>query len=81
MKNVEIIEKLVDDKKKLDLEISKKIIGQHNIIDYLFTGLLCSGHILLEGVPGLGKTLLIKTLADVMDLSFNRIKFTPDLMP
>ena len=81
MKNVEIIEQLVQDKKKLDLEISKKIIGQHNIIDYLFTGLLCSGHILLEGVPGLAKTLLIKTLSETLDLNFNRIQFTPDLMP
>ena len=57
------------------------IIGQNNIIDYLFTGLLCSGRILIEGVPGLAKTLLIKTLSDSMDLSFNRIQFTPDLMP
>jgi len=81
MKNIEIIENLVADKKKLDQEISKKIIGQSNIIDYLFTGLLCSGHILLEGVPGLAKTLLIKTLSETLDLNFNRIQFTPDLMP
>ena len=81
MKNIEIIENLVNDKKKLDQEISKKIIGQSNIIDYLFTGLLCSGHILLEGVPGLAKTLLIKTLSETLDLNFNRIQFTPDLMP
>ena len=81
MKNIEIIENLVSDKKKLDQEISKKIIGQSNIIDYLFTGLLCSGHILLEGVPGLAKTLLIKTLSETLDLNFNRIQFTPDLMP
>jgi len=81
MKNIEIIENLVNDKTKLDNEISKKIIGQNNIIDYLFTGLLCSGHILLEGVPGLAKTLLIKTLSETLDLNFNRIQFTPDLMP
>ena len=81
MNNIEIIEKLVEDKKTLDLEISKKIIGQNNIIDYLFTGLLCSGHILIEGVPGLAKTLLIKTLSETLDLNFNRIQFTPDLMP
>ena len=81
MKNIEIIESLVNDKTKLDNEISKKIIGQNNIIDYLFTGLLCSGHILLEGVPGLAKTLLIKTLSETLDLNFNRIQFTPDLMP
>ncbi len=81
MKNIEIIEQLVNDKKTLNLEISKKIIGQNNIIDYLFTGLLCSGHILIEGVPGLAKTLLIKTLSETLDLDFNRIQFTPDLMP
>ena len=81
MKNIEIIENLVRDKKKLDDEISKKIIGQNNIIDYLFTGLLCSGHILLEGVPGLAKTLLIKSLSETLDLNFNRIQFTPDLIP
>jgi len=81
MNNIEIIENLVSDKKNLDSEISKKIIGQNNIIDYLFTGLLCSGHILLEGVPGLAKTLLIKTLSETLDLNFNRIQFTPDLMP
>ena len=81
MKNIEIIENLVKDKKNLDEEISKKIIGQNNIIDYLFTGLLCSGHILIEGVPGLAKTLLIKTLSETLDLDFNRIQFTPDLMP
>jgi len=81
MKNIEIIKKLVADKLKLELEISKNIIGQNNIVDYLFTGLLCSGHILIEGVPGLAKTLLIKTLSETLDLDFNRIQFTPDLMP
>ena len=81
MKNVEILEQLVNDKTSLDKEISKKIVGQNEIIDYLFTGLLCSGHILLEGVPGLAKTLLIKTLSETLDLKFNRIQFTPDLMP
>ena len=56
MKNIKIVENLASDKEKLNQEISKKIIGQHSIVDYLFTGLLCSGHILLEGVPGLAKT-------------------------
>ena len=81
MKNVKIIENLVKDKQQLDQEISKIIVGQNEVIDYLFTGLLCSGHILLEGVPGLAKTLLIKSLAETLDLNFNRIQFTPDLMP
>ena len=61
--------------------ISKVIIGQKDVIDHLFIALLCKGHVLLEGVPGLAKTLLIKTLSDVLDLKFNRIQFTPDLMP
>ena len=81
MENIEIVNNLVKHKKQLDDEISKKIIGQNHIIDYLFTGLLCSGHILIEGVPGLAKTLLIKTLSEALDLKFNRIQFTPDLMP
>ena len=61
--------------------VSKVIIGQKDVIDHLFIALLCRGHVLLEGVPGLAKTLLIKTLSDVLDLKFNRIQFTPDLMP
>lgn len=62
-------------------EISKVIIGQNNIIDHLIIALLSRGHCLLVGVPGLAKTLLIKTLAEVLDLKFSRIQFTPDLMP
>ena len=61
--------------------ISKSVIGQKDVIDHLFIALLCRGHVLLEGVPGLAKTLLIKTLSDALDLKFNRIQFTPDLMP
>merc|ERR1739841_83583 len=61
--------------------ISKVIIGQKDVMDHLFIALLCRGHILLEGVPGLAKTLLIKTLSEALDLDFNRIQFTPDLMP
>ena len=81
MDNIQLVEKLQADKKKLFQEISKVIIGQKDIVEHLFISLLCRGHILLEGVPGLAKTLLIKTLSDAMDLSFNRIQFTPDLMP
>jgi MoxR-like ATPase len=62
-------------------EIGKVIIGQHDIIEQLFTALLAQGHCLLVGVPGLAKTLLIKTLAEVIDLKFSRVQFTPDLMP
>lgn len=62
-------------------EIGKVIIGQHVIVDQLLVSLLARGHCLLIGVPGLAKTMLIKTLADVLELKFSRIQFTPDLMP
>lgn len=65
----------------LRLEIGKVIVGQETIIDRLLIGLLCNGHILLEGVPGLAKTLIISTLAQAMQASFKRIQFTPDLLP
>ena len=81
MDNIQLLEKLQSDKEKLFQEIAKVIIGQKNIVEHLFMSLLCRGHILLEGVPGLAKTLLIKTLANAMALEFKRIQFTPDLMP
>ncbi len=62
-------------------EIARVIVGQREIIDGVLTCLFANGHALLEGVPGLGKTLLIRTLADALSLSFSRIQFTPDLMP
>src|SRR5437588_11367958 len=62
-------------------EISKVIVGHAEIIHGVLTCLFCGGHALLEGVPGLGKTLLVRTLSQVLDLDFNRIQFTPDLMP
>ena len=62
-------------------EIGKVIVGQKAIVDGTLHALFANGHVLLEGVPGLGKTLLVKTLSQVLDLSFNRIQFTPDLMP
>ncbi|MEW6510394.1 MAG: AAA family ATPase [Bacteroidota bacterium] len=65
----------------LRTEIAKVIVGQDTVIAELLTALLARGHCLLVGVPGLAKTLLIKTLAEVLELSFNRIQFTPDLMP
>lgn len=61
--------------------IGQVIIGQQEVVDKLIISILCNGHSLLVGVPGLAKTLLVKTLADVLDLSFKRIQFTPDLMP
>jgi MoxR-like ATPase len=62
-------------------ELGKVIVGQDAIVDGALTALMGGGHVLLEGVPGLGKTLLVRTLSQVLDLSFNRIQFTPDLMP
>jgi MoxR-like ATPase len=61
--------------------IGKVIVGQDDVVDKLIISILCNGHSLLVGVPGLAKTLLVKTVADVLDLSFKRIQFTPDLMP
>ena len=65
----------------LRAEVEKVIVGQREIIDHVLIGMFAGGHVLLEGVPGLGKTLLIKTLAEGLELSFSRIQFTPDLMP
>ncbi|MCP4751309.1 MAG: MoxR family ATPase [Proteobacteria bacterium] len=65
----------------LNDELSKIIVGQKPLIENIFTCLLCGGHALIEGVPGLGKTLLVKTLSRILDLKYSRIQFTPDLMP
>ncbi|MDX1741460.1 MAG: MoxR family ATPase, partial [Rhodothermales bacterium] len=75
------INELTDQFAALRTEIGKVIVGQDAIIHQVFICLLCKGHALLVGVPGLAKTLLIKTLAEAIELSFNRIQFTPDLMP
>jgi MoxR-like ATPase len=65
----------------INREISKVIVGQKHLTDSMLIGLLCDGHILIEGVPGLAKTLSISTLAGIIDAKFNRIQFTPDLLP
>ncbi len=62
-------------------ELQKVIIGQHDVIEQLFAAIFTGGHCLLEGVPGLAKTLMVSTLARILDVGFNRIQFTPDLMP
>jgi len=67
--------------RNLHSEISKFIVGQENIIDDVLISVICGGHVLLEGVPGLGKTALVNTLAKALDLKFQRIQFTPDLLP
>ncbi|MFN7591690.1 MAG: AAA family ATPase [Planctomycetota bacterium] len=75
------VEKLRTAYAAMKQEIQKVIVGQDHVVDELFMALFCRGHCLLIGVPGLAKTLLISTLAKVLNLGFNRIQFTPDLMP
>src|SRR3989475_7940046 len=69
------------DYRAIQAEIGKAIVGHEEIVDGVLTCLFVGGHALLEGVPGLGKTLLVRTLSQVLELKFNRIQFTPDLMP
>ncbi|MEL6107434.1 MAG: MoxR family ATPase [Planctomycetota bacterium] len=73
--------RLNEAKQKISDELGKIIVGQQEVIDEIMIGLFSRGHVLLEGVPGLAKTLMISTLARTMDLAFSRIQFTPDLMP
>ncbi len=79
--DIEAARRLKEAKEKIDAEVSKVIVGQKEVIEELLIALLAGGHCLLIGVPGLAKTLLISTLAKVLDLKFSRIQFTPDLMP
>ena len=79
--NKEIIDDFTYNYKKLKNEISKIIVGQEVVLDQVLLSIFCNGHCLLEGVPGLAKTLLINTIAKCLGLDFNRIQFTPDLMP
>ncbi len=65
----------------IEAEVGKVIVGQRELVRHTLVGLLANSHVLLEGVPGLGKTLLVRTIADVIDCTFSRIQFTPDLMP
>ena len=79
--NEEVVQDLLSRLKDLKSAIHQVIIGQDEVLDQLIIGLLASGHVLLEGVPGLAKTLMIQSLSRALDLSFKRIQFTPDLMP
>ena len=81
MSDVVAVENLVSKYKDLKLEISKIIVGQHQAIDQVLLSVICGGHSLLVGVPGLAKTLLVNTIAQTLGLDFKRIQFTPDLMP
>jgi len=79
--DVEAADALKVDYARLRTEIGKVIVGQEEVVNLLLTAIFCQGHCLLVGVPGLAKTLLISTVSQALDLSFNRIQFTPDLMP
>jgi len=79
--DIAAVEKCADAYTRLKDELSKVIVGQNDVIEEVLIAMLARGHALLEGVPGLAKTLLISSLAEALDLSFKRIQFTPDLMP
>lgn len=80
-KNIELLEKLPSIRENITKEVSKVIVGQDEIIEKLLIALISNGHCLIEGVPGLAKTLIISTVAKVLSMEFSRIQFTPDLMP
>src|SRR4051812_47041461 len=79
--DVEAVDVFVSKYKELNSEIGKVIIGQEDVVKEVLISIFSKGHCLLVGVPGLAKTLLINTISDVLGLSYNRIQFTPDLMP
>src|SRR5690606_33335633 len=79
--DIEAAEALKERFEAIRKAIGHVIVGQEDVVNKLIISILCNGHSLLVGVPGLAKTLLVKTVADVLDLSFKRIQFTPDLMP
>ncbi|MBT3784183.1 MoxR family ATPase [bacterium] len=79
-----MVQVMIDPKlifQNIEKEVSKVIIGSQELVEHVIVAFFCSGHVLLEGVPGLGKTLLVKTIARVLNIKFKRIQFTPDLMP
>ena len=78
---IKTVKKIYDSYQKIKSELSKIIVGQDEIIEKLLISLYAKGHCLLIGVPGLAKTLIIKSLGDILGLKFSRIQFTPDLMP
>ncbi|HEY2922815.1 MAG TPA: AAA family ATPase, partial [Candidatus Binatia bacterium] len=85
MESVEEIEQRIGIARRtfdeLRAEMARVIVGHKELIDQVFIALVCGGHCLLEGVPGLGKTLMVRSLGEILNLSFSRIQFTPDLMP
>ena len=81
MNDVQQLERLHQGVQDLRTQVAERIVGQRDTVDGMLTAILSGGHALLVGVPGLAKTLMVSTLAEALDLSFNRIQFTPDLMP
>src|SRR5467141_3856144 len=79
--DVELLERLADARKDLLAQVGLRIVGQREVLDGILTAIFAGGHALLVGVPGLAKTLMVQTVAESLDLAFNRIQFTPDLMP
>ena len=77
----EILQEFHQHRLLMEEELHKVIIGQHRVVEQLFAAIFTQGHCLLEGVPGLAKTLMVSTVARILDVSFNRVQFTPDLMP
>jgi MoxR-like ATPase len=77
----ETIEQLIQGYARIKTELGKTIIGQHDVIEEILTALFAGGHCLITGAPGLAKTLLVKSIAEIFDLEFSRVQFTPDLMP
>src|SRR5262249_21034707 len=75
------VRRLADGRQRIKQEVSRVIVGQSEVVDLMLVGLLCRGHVLLHGVPGLGKTLMARTLANALAMEFRRVQFTPDLMP
>ena len=85
MESLGDIERRIDSARRtfaeVKAEIARVIVGHEELIEQVFVALVCGGHCLLEGVPGLGKTLMVRSLGEILSLSFSRIQFTPDLMP
>src|SRR5215218_5852026 len=77
----DILQEFAQHRLLMQQELQKIIVGQHEVIEQLYAAIFTRGHCLLEGVPGLAKTLMVSTLARILDVSFKRIQFTPDLMP
>ncbi len=77
----DLLQEFVHYRQLMQLELQKVIVGQHDVVEQLFAAIFTRGHCLLEGVPGLAKTLMVSTLARILDVGFKRVQFTPDLMP